>query len=434
MAATWASFGTQASAPAHSTDVTAGCAGLFTDLHRSPTDSDDLTVRVALLWYNPSSRNLGVQALAHAQLRQLASYSDLQVEIVPIGNRADWSDASQQFASVAILDPVVADLRTLEAGLVGRGPLARALSSCDVAIANSEGDSFSDIYGLKRFAVIAGLYEIALRRQVPLLLSPQTIGPFAHPMVRRWAKSLMKRSVLVATRDLLSLERVRSLGVTALLATDMALHPLLEREVPESVSTIALNVSGLLWSNEHPQARGISARTRYRELMVAVATSLLERDCRLRMVPHVVEPVGHPESDLGASVELRQILLGRDNSSQDIEIFVPASFAAGQDAMRGVDGAVTGRMHAAVSAFGVGTPVVPLDYSSKALGLFGSLGYDFTLSLDASVDGEAVRALLEAAIQSPTQLGLAMSVARGRQQGWHRALGEWLSGGGGGSY
>src|SRR3546814_12872207 len=44
-----------------------------------------------------------------------------------------------------------------------------------------------------------------------------------------------------------------------------------------------------------------------------------------------------------------------------------------------LDYLVAGRMHACIAAFSSGTPVMPVAYSRKFSGLFGTLGYDFLL-------------------------------------------------------
>jgi hypothetical protein len=41
------------------------------------------------------------------------------------------------------------------------------------------GDSFTDIYGPKRFAYLWLTKAMAIARRRPLVLSPQTIGPFS---------------------------------------------------------------------------------------------------------------------------------------------------------------------------------------------------------------------------------------------------------------
>jgi polysaccharide pyruvyl transferase WcaK-like protein len=47
----------------------------------------------------------------------------------------------------------------------------------------------------------------------------------------------------------------------------------------------------------------------------------------------------------------------------------------------GLDFLVAGRMHACIAAFSTGTPVVPIAYSRKFTGLFGTLDYPWLITM-----------------------------------------------------
>src|SRR5690606_36997973 len=92
--------------------------------------------------------------------------------------------------------------------------------------------------------------NIVLALGRPLVLAPQTIGPFERPWARRLALNVMRRARLVATRDALSTGFAREMGFRGPLieATDVAFRlpydpPALRREGPVRVG---INVSGLL--------------------------------------------------------------------------------------------------------------------------------------------------------------------------------------------
>ena len=57
----------------------------------------------------------------------------------------------------------------------------------------------------------------------------------------------------------------------------------------------------------------------------------------------------------------------------------------------GLDFFMGARMHATIAAFSSGVPVIPMAYSRKFAGLFGTLGYDRTVDLKA-LDNETVLA------------------------------------------
>ena len=65
----------------------------------------------------------------------------------------------------------------------------------------SGGDSFGDLYGLQRFRTVAWPKRLALAARRPLVLLPQTYGPFRDPKVRETAVSLLRGAAQVWARD-----------------------------------------------------------------------------------------------------------------------------------------------------------------------------------------------------------------------------------------
>ena len=65
------------------------------------------------------------------------------------------------------------------------------IAHSDVVIDFTEGDSFSDIYGLKRFALTSFFKVVAIRKAGCLVLGPQTYGPFNSGLVKRIARWLI---------------------------------------------------------------------------------------------------------------------------------------------------------------------------------------------------------------------------------------------------
>jgi len=54
----------------------------------------------------------------------------------------------------------------------------------------SGGDSFADLYGDWRFSAITAPIALALVMELPLVLLPQTYGPFSTAETRRRAREL----------------------------------------------------------------------------------------------------------------------------------------------------------------------------------------------------------------------------------------------------
>ena len=96
--------------------------------------------------------------------------------------------------------------------------------------------------------------------------------------------------------------------------------------------------------------------------------------CEIHLVPHVISWAGGGvEDDHAASLALRE---------EFPSVTVAPAFTSPSEAksyIAGLDFFMGARMHACIAAFSSGVPVVPMAYSRKFAGLFGSLGYDETV-------------------------------------------------------
>ena len=80
-------------------------------------------------------------------------------------------------------------------------PVARSLRQCDAVLDISGGDSFTDIYGPGRLRTVLSPKLAALRAGRPLLLLPQTYGPFTDPDSRRAAARVVRQAEIALARD-----------------------------------------------------------------------------------------------------------------------------------------------------------------------------------------------------------------------------------------
>ena len=150
---------------------------------------DSIPVNIALLWHSAISDNLGLGALTVGHLAILRAVAealpgidgaDLRFEIV------GSADPGPHY----ITDPDVAVVGVRTRHLVmPHGPLIAALRRADLVSDIGGGDSFTDLYGPRRAIVLSFVKLLALLLGRPLILSPQTIGPFN----RRWARWLATR-------------------------------------------------------------------------------------------------------------------------------------------------------------------------------------------------------------------------------------------------
>lgn len=348
------------------------------------------TVTVGLLWHSLDSANLGVGALTHGQMhlvQQAAQAAGAHVRFIIIGWARDGAAAG---------DPRVVDVCQVNGkrliGLDGR--LGQCLAKCDLVLDIGEGDSFSDIYGWKRLVFLIGTKLRAARHGRKLVLSPQTLGPFKHPLAAWWADVAMRRASLVCARDGLSTKyfESRKLPTPFLEAMDVAFALPFERAMsPPLPVRVGINVSGLLWAGGYSGQNQFGLALDYRQTVHALVRHFkVLPDVQVVLVPHVVTPNRMAEDDLRASQAV---------AAEHPGVEVAGPFESPMQAKSCISGMhffLGARMHACIAAYSSGVPCVPMAYSRKFTGLFSSLGYgevaDCTREDQAAVQARICRA------------------------------------------
>ncbi len=349
-------------------------------------------LRVCLIQHSTRSDNLGVGALTVSEialLREVASEIGRELEITIV----DAKDARPSYVEGDDIRVVDLD-RDLMLSPKGFFALAR---NSDAVIDVGAGDSFADIYGTRRLRRMFLLKALAHLAGTPVIMAPQTIGPFTKGASRRLAKSTMRRSALVASRDRLSTEAARGMGIDKVIeASDLALRLPYERPAPrdpEAKPKVGLNVSGLLMMGGYSGANDFGIKGDYPELVRALIRFFQAEGAEVHIVAHVLPETAersHPEDDTRASAALKEEFPDLVEAPRFFSPSEAKSYIAGLDFFMGA------RMHACIAAFSAGVPVVPMAYSRKFAGLFGSLGYDRTVDCTAE-EPEAIRTKIEAA-------------------------------------
>lgn len=266
------------------------------------------------------------------------------------------------------------------------------------------GDSFSDIYGMERLERYAEPMDYAVGCGTPLILGPQTFGPFKSGEGRALAKRVFGAAALAVARDELSAQCFEEVcGKAASVSTDLAFGLPFDAgalELPRAgAPQVGLNASGLLYDDSlENTVKAFELSVDYREFVHRVIEGLLADGCAVHLIPHV-----------GADVAVNHVLAER----------YPAVVAHpladtpvdAKNLICHMDVLIGSRMHATIAALSSGTAVVPVAYSRKFAGLFGGVGYDHVVDLAACATEGAVEAVLAAARD---RQGLACDAARAR--------------------
>jgi polysaccharide pyruvyl transferase WcaK-like protein len=351
------------------------------------------TITIGLLWHSFSSDNLGVGALSESQIaicEAAAEQAGVNVRFIVFGTTGTRNYTP---AGKAIENGPPISFREL---LTGQSQYLRDLARCDLVLDIGEGDSFTDIYGLRRFRLHIASKLAVLLKGIPLILSPQTVGPFDRWYARLLARFVMKRCAKVFARDGISFDYLKSQGLKnsgIAEAIDVAFclpYRVSERPVGEHNVRIGLNVSGLLYSGGYAGENQFGLSLDYPRLM----RELLAEWCKdekneVWLIPHVLSDAVPRDDDRTALRELAKVFPQARMAPEFASPSEAKSFIATMDFMTGA------RMHACIAAFSAGVPVVPFAYSRKFNGLFESLGYSWYVDGKSLKNGEAKDRILE---------------------------------------
>lgn len=363
------------------------------------------TLQIGLLWHSVHSENLGVTALTFSNIaiiERVAAEHDIKVKFVILG----WRDPGEPQLRAANL--TVFPMRAKD--LVRPDRLYAQCRACDLILDISAGDSFADIYGVRRFIFNALAKSAAVLSRRPLILPPQTVGPFGRWWTRQVAKALMRCCRVILTRDSLSTDYCRALGLKDVVeATDVAFMLPFDRQTRDAKAPVkvGINLSGLLFNGGYSRDNMFSLRTDYPVLARSLVSRFLAAgDCEVHLVSHVITDRSQVEDDYRVATLLAGEFPGVKVAPRFRTPVEAKSYISGLDFFCG------SRMHACIAAFSSGVPVVPIAYSRKFAGLFGSLGYDAVTDCRTQTAPEIADVVL-AGYQNRT--ALKRDVDRGRE-------------------
>lgn len=360
---------------------------------------------IGLLWHSINSGNLGVGALtiAHIEiLEQVINNLGLSGNFVII----TWKDPNPHYLDKKNIKVVQLRIKNIAIPF----QLFRIIGNCDIIFDIAAGDSFTDIYGTARFLKMLAVQNLVLLSGRPLVLSPQTIGPFERPWVRRLALHVLRRARGVVTRDQLSTAYAQEIGFTGDIveAADVALrlpfYPRAETNCQDRVK-VGINVSGLLFNGGYTRDNMFGLKSDYQSLVRQAITYFLQKgNIEVHLVSHVVSPSNPVENDhLACKILAEQFpcVLVTEPFRDPISA---KSFIASMDFFVGA------RMHACIAALSGGVPVLPMAYSRKFAGVFGTLGYDLIADCRAETQTQ-IMDKLDYAFAHREQLGAKVAEA-----------------------
>lgn len=264
---------------------------------------------------------------------------------------------------------------------------------CDIVFDFTAGDSFSDIYGLKRFVLRSIIKEIAIVSKTPFVLGSQTYGPYNSKIAKIMAGHIMNNSLAVYARDEKSCDVVSAVSKCCAKRTvDVAFAMEYEKQTINSDKIkIGFNPSGLLWRGGYTQSNQFGLILDYQEYCRKMLTYLLkEEKYEVYLIAHVLS---HNMNEIDNDIIACDSLKNEFPEVIDTPFFMTPVDA--KSYISGMDVFIGARMHATIAAFTTGVPVVPFSYSPKFEGLFATLGYNHVVSATQIGTQEAIDFTIE---------------------------------------
>ncbi|CUH94472.1 hypothetical protein P22_0538 [Propionispora sp. 2/2-37] len=391
-------------------------------------------MKILLMGGSLRSGNLGVNALTRGTIELLASqFKELDITVLKVSNmKSETVYIETEGNRIAVKDEVIRGknlllltllvfinkyfLGSLGMRFLRHNQIINVMKQADYVLDLSEGDSFSDIYGIKRFLIHSVNKYLVLLLKKPLVILPQTIGPFKRGYIKRIAAYLLSRSKHAYVRDEVSF-RVSCdvLGIDhnqVTLVPDMAffMKPHLTTDFNKQLNKIkaskellvGFNVSGLLWNGGYTKNNMFGLNLDYKTLVRnAVAMILNEnRNAAVLFIPHVITSGKEwVEDDLTVCRQLQKELkkkypgkvycLEKAYKENEIKAII------GQ-----CDFFIGSRMHSCIGAIAMRIPTVPIAYSRKFIGVWKMFSLDGWVADPRKQSSEEILQVIRSGIQT----------------------------------
>jgi colanic acid/amylovoran biosynthesis protein len=399
--------------------------------------------RIGLIGASFNTGNMGVGALAAGAIRCLRrSWPQADIYILDYGKEPKSTEVSDDQGSgpvhsvnirfskkvylsnniallllVALIAKAI-PLSKLRRRLLSSNRTLRQLSRTSIFAAISGGDSFSDIYGLRRLLYVSLPQILVILLGKRLVLLPQTFGPFNSRLSRVVARTVIRNAESVYARDRKSLEVIESIVENRKGKSDPVFRYdvgfALQARAPERIEVssgfspneapVGLNVSGLLYMGGYRRNNMFGLRVPYQELISkALEILIVKKGASVLLLPHVFGDEANPESDVTACEAVynsnRQrygerlgILNGTYDQSEIKHIIGICDFFIGS------------RMHACIAAISQAVPAVAVAYSDKFIGVMRTVELPYVVADARRLSLDEMLAHIEAVYDDRSRL------------------------------
>lgn len=361
----------------------------------------------------PNSKNFGVQALTQGSIKALKKFfPEKTINII------DYDDQGKEYIVDTGAESLFVSFRNLKfskkffqkdnvgfllflsfvsrilpyplkSQLLKSNPRLHEIWKSQLCLSIAGGDSFSDIYGFKRFLYVTFPQMVVLVLGKQLVQLPQTYGPFEKIISRVIASCILKRSRIIFSRDSES-QRVavklteKNKKITEIhLCSDVGF--LVDVKIPAELpgvfsrgncgkKTIGLNISGLLMMGGYTRDNAFGLRINYPEFIFRLIDHLIMIwGYKVLLIPHVMGRQEKSESDW---VACSLVYDKKKEVYPEGVFFIEKEYGLNElkYLIGQTDFFIGSRMHACIGALSQCVPAVAISYSRKFAGVYEKLG------------------------------------------------------------
>ncbi|MDU1312963.1 MAG: polysaccharide pyruvyl transferase family protein [Clostridium septicum] len=347
-------------------------------------------MKIVILGASLVSGNKGVNALTRGTINSIISKdSNCTIEIVSYSSNKeliheiDGKEIKEIpfYAKKRLVDCVLILFKLKKIESLKCNKAIESILNADYILDISEGDSFSDIYGIKRFILHSIGKYFSIKGNKKLIIMPQTIGPFKNKIVNNIAKYLLKNSEYIFTRDNLSYKVVEDMNLNKEIKClpDMAFYMTPKENnvynyvFEDNKNIIGLNVSALLYNGGYNKSNMFNFKSDFISIIDKLIKKIMEdSNNTILLVPHVITPI-EVENDLEVC---RAIEEKYSKIYPNRIIAIKEEFA--EDELKYVISKcnlfIGGRMHACIAGVSTNVVTMPIAYSRKFIGIWEGLG------------------------------------------------------------
>lgn len=344
--------------------------------------------------------------------------------------RSKWNEHILMILIAAIIHHFV-PITVIRKNIIKIIPCLELLNGSNFIGSLHGGDSFSDIYGMKRFiySIIPDLLTILMNKE--LILLPQTYGPYKGSIAKKIALFILKRSKFVISRDENSIEYIRILYKNRIKEKKIRKCPdvaffLGVKEVPEIEKVIGrdgherligININGLMYKGGFSQKNMFGLKCDYKKIV----DLLIENICNIEgnkilLIPHTYGPKGSIDMDPEVSEEVyrkyndkylnRIKIIKKEYDQSELKYIIgKCNFFIGS------------RMHACIAAISQGIPTIAIAYSRKFEGVFGMVNmHDSVIDAKKETEDQSVEKIINAIGKDRNQDIIKKNIEIGKSQ------------------